>query len=212
MRSTIRIAMAAALAGVALAALALPAGAAGTNLLKNGGFEKPKLSVGQQSFSAPHDFGTCVAGSHNCWHLGIGTVDLVKQSVWDPKAGHQSIDLNSGSEAAEFEQAISITPGSSYKVTFWIAATPGSPDNVALAVFWGNIDEHGNTISAHEHDYGFAPFGHTATHMGWTKETFVETADPAAAEVRLYFASTTNLGSGNEDFGPVVDAVSVKAI
>ena len=48
--------------------------------------------------------------------------------------------------------------------------------------------------------------------MGGTKETFVETADPGDAEARLSFPSTTNLGAGQEDFGPVVDAVSMKAL
>jgi Protein of unknown function (DUF642) len=210
MRAIIRVAAVTAAAAAVLAAITLPASAAGTNLIKNGGFEKPKLGVPQQSFSALHDFGKCVSGSHNCWHLGIGTVDLVSKSVWDPKAGKQSIDLNSGAEAAEFAQAIFAAPGSTYKVTFWLAATPGAPDNVALAVFWGNIDEHGNLISTHEHDYNFFPIGHTATSMGWTKETFVETADPASSEVRLYFQSTTNLGPTNDDYGPVIDAVSVK--
>ena len=188
------------LAGLA-AAWTLPAAAA-TSFIKNGGFEKPKLAVAQQSFSAPHDFGKCSTGAHNCWHLGTGTVDLVTSSVWDPKAGNQSIDLNSGSLHAEFAQSMFIVPGDSYRVTFWLAATPGAPDNVALAVFWGNIDGHGDTISQHEHDYGFAPFGHTATSMGWTKYTFVETADPADAEARLYFLSTTNLGAGQRGLRP----------
>ncbi len=195
-----------------VAAWTLPGNAAANpNLIINGSFEKPKLQTGQQSFGPGHAMGKCDHGtSHHCWLQTAGVVDLVTSSVWQPKKGSQSVDLNSGSEAAEFAQAVNITPGSTYRVTFWLAATPGSPDNVALAVFWGNIDQHGNTISTHEHDFGFAPFGHTASHMGWTKESFVETADPNDAEVRLYFLSTTNLGEGNEDFGPVVDAVSIK--
>jgi len=203
-------------AAALLVAVALPAGAAGTKLVADGGFEKPKLKVPQTSIvGGPNVFfgGTCIPGTaHGCWGVGAGTIDIVTKSVWNPKAGKQSIDLNSGAEAASIAQSLFTTPGQQYRVTFWLAATPGAPDNVNLAAFWGNIDGHGDTISTDRFDYDFAPFGHTSTSMGWTKETFTDTADPSSAEVRIYFQSTTDLGPGNDDFGPVIDAVSVKPI
>ena len=220
MRAIVRMVAISAAAVSLLAAVALPAGAAGTNLVKDGGFERPKVVGSQSIVGGPNVFfgGKCVPGTaHHCWGLGVGTVDIVAKSVWDPKAGKQSIDLNSGSESASMAQALYTSAGTTYRIKFWLAATPGAPDNVNLAVFWGEIDQHGETISTDEKDFNFFPIGHTATSMGWTKETFLETTptlsqQPDFAESRLYFKSTTNLGPTNEDFGPVIDAVSVKQI
>ena len=216
MRAIVRVAAIAAAAAALLGAATLPAGAAGAKLVADGGFEKPKLKVPQESLVGGPDVffgGKCIPGTaHGCWGLGAGTIDIVSSSVWQPKAGNQSIDLNSGSEAASVAQALFTTAGQKYRVTFWLAATPGAPDNVNLAAFWGNIDAHGQTISTDQFNFDFAPFGHTSTSMGWTKETFVDTAVPTSAEVRIYFQSTTDLGAGEDDFGPVIDAVSVKPI
>jgi len=220
MRAIVRMVAISAAAVSLLAAVALPAGAAGTNLVKDGGFERPKVVGSQSIVGGPNVFfgGKCVPGTaHHCWGLGVGTVDIVAKSVWDPKAGKQSIDLNSGSESASMAQALYTSAGTTYRITFWLAATPGAPDNVNLAVFWGEIDQHGETISTDEKDFNFFPIGHTPTSMGWTKETFLETTptlsqQPGFAESRLYFQSTTNLGPTNDDFGPVIDAVSVKQI
>ena len=217
MRASVRIPAIVAAAAAVLVTVTLPAGAAGTNLVKDGGFEKPKVAGSQSLVGGPNVFfgGKCIPGTaHNCWGLGTGTIDIVSKSVWKPKAGKQSIDLNGGAEAAEVAQSLFTSPGQSYQITFWLAATPGAPDNVNIAVFWADIDGHGNTMSTDEHDFNFFPIGHTSTSMGWTKETFVETSSsaPEFAENRIYFLSTTNLGPGNDDFGPVIDAVSVKQI
>ena len=216
MRAIVRFAAIGVAAAALMAAVSMPAGAAGIKLVADGGFEKPKLKVPQESIvGGPNVFfgGKCIPGTaHGCWGVGFGTIDIVTKSVWKPKAGKQSIDLNSGAESASVAQSLFTTAGQEYRVTFWLAATPGAPDNVNLAAFWGNIDGHGETISTDRFDFDFNPSGHTSTSMGWTKETFVDTADPTSAEVRIYFQSTTDLGAGEDDFGPVIDAVSVKPI
>ena len=220
MRASVRIAAVVAAAAAVMVAVTLPAGAAGTNLVKDGGFERPKVVGSLSIVGGPNVFfgGKCIPGTaHNCWGIGAGTIDIVRNTVWDPRAGKQSADLNSGSKSASIAQSLFTSPGTTYKITFWLAATPGAPDNVNLGVFWGEINQHGETISTDEKDFNFFPIGHTSTNMGWTKETFLETTptlgqQPDFAESRLYFQSKTNLGPTNEDYGPVIDAVSVKPI
>ncbi len=114
--------------------MVFPSGAVGANVAKNGGFEKPAIAVASQAFTPGQSFGTCGSGSAiNCWLIATGTVDLVR-SGWTPKSGKQSVDMNGGALAGEFAQQISVTPGTTYKIQFFMAGNPLAPDNVNVQV------------------------------------------------------------------------------
>src|SRR5262249_23527856 len=133
-----------AVAAVAATALAVPALAAGVNLLKDPGFERPVLSVPVKTLNAGQSIKTCFSGARGCWLVNQGSANLTG-SLWKARAGAQSLELNGGATKGEVEQAFSTTPGTSYQVTFWLSADPAATDNVGVQVAWEDIDVHGDT-------------------------------------------------------------------
>jgi hypothetical protein len=201
-------------ATAALAVAASTAGAA-TKILTNGGFEKPKVRVATQ-IPIDGSLGTCVPGTaRQCWLVrptptaGAGVATIVPQSVLLPRAGKQSLALGDGTSAVTAIQSFDATEGRTYKVTLWVAGDPAFQGIETMTAFWGNIDQHGNTLPG-----GAAvpitidTTGHSPTSMGWTKHTFTVATVPGTIEARLYLQSTTSTGLGT--LGPLVDQVSVK--
>ncbi len=201
----------------ATAALAVAAGTAGaaTKILTNGSFEQPKVKVATQ---VPIDasLGTCVPGTaRQCWLVrptltaGAGFATIVPKTVLLPRAGKQSLALGDGTSAVTAVQSFDATEGRTYKVALWVAGDPAFQGTETLTAFWGNIDQHGNTLPG-----GAAvpitidTTGHSPTSMGWTKVTFSVATVPGTIEARLYLQSTTSTGLGT--LGPLVDQVSVK--
>ena len=201
-------------ATAALAVAASTAGAA-TRILTNGGFEQPKVRVATQ-IPIDGSLGTCVPGTaRQCWLVrptpasNVGVATIVPQSVLLPRAGKQSLALGDGTSAVTAIQSFDATEGRTYKVTLWVAGDPAFQGMETMTAFWGNIDQHGNTLPG-----GAAvpitidTTGHSPTSMGWTKHTFTVATVPGTIEARLYLQSTTSTGLGT--LGPLVDQVSVK--
>jgi hypothetical protein len=201
----------------ATAALATVAGTAGaaTKILTNGGFEQPRVSDPVQ-LPVDGSVGTCVPGTaRQCWLVrptptsGAGHATLVPKTVIAPRAGKQSLALGDDSSAVTAIQSFDATEGRTYKVTLWVAGDPAFQGTESLTAFWGNIDQHGNTLPG-----GAAvpitvdTTGRSAAFPGWTKHTFTVSTVPGTIEARLYLQSTTSTGLGT--LGPLVDQVSVK--
>jgi hypothetical protein len=204
--------------GIAVGAtLAVAAGAAGaaTKVLTNGGFEQPRVASATQ---VPIDasLGSCIPGTaRQCWLIrptpdaGAGHATIVPKSLLVPKAGKQSLALGDGADEITAVQSFDATAGRSYKVTFWVAGDPAFQGVESMTVFWGNIDQHGNTLPGGAAvPVTFDTTGHTPALPGWTKHTFTVSTVPGTVEARLYLQSTTSTGLGT--FGPLVDQVSVK--
>ncbi len=192
---------------VAAAAFAVPALAAGGNVVKDAGFERPALSVPAKTLATGQSIKTCFSGARNCWLVNQGSANLTG-SLWTAKAGVQSLELNGGATKGEVEQAFSTAPGTSYVVTFWLSADPAATDNVGVQVAWEDIDVHGDTTGGQVQDFTYFDPTHTAAHMHWQKHSFVVPATDV--EGRLFFLNTSGLADPST--GPVIDAVSVKAL
>ena len=82
--------------------------------------------IGAGSFEIPGHTGplfvTPAAGSNAItgWTVNSGSIDWVKQSVWNSSQGLYSIDLN-GDNAGKISTVIPTTAGTTYRVTFDIA-------------------------------------------------------------------------------------------
>jgi hypothetical protein len=105
----------------ALCCLGAPAFAA--NLIKDGGFETPKVTVGSyELFTTGETFGkywTVVGVSGD-----VGVVSSTFEDAgftFDAKSGKQWLDLTGNSNTATgVAQTIATTPGSAYTLTFWV--------------------------------------------------------------------------------------------
>lgn len=78
-------------------------------------------------FVTPGTGSTAMTG----WTVNSGDVDWVKQSVWNASQGIYSIDLNGDQKPGKISTVIPTTAGTTYQVTFDIAAFlyPGSLTN-----------------------------------------------------------------------------------
>ena len=104
-----------------------------TNLIKNGGFEKPVVPVGGfQNFATGQSFtGWTVVGATGVVSVVSGTFQS-GGFTFNAKAGAQWIDLTGpGSKMATgVAQSVATTPGTSHQLTFWV----------------GNINDPGGTF------------------------------------------------------------------
>jgi choice-of-anchor C domain-containing protein len=159
-----------------------------TNLAGNGGFEKPKLVSGFQTFSA----GQTIGGT---WHVDSGSADVVTTTTLAAAKGRQSLDLDGGSVGAVSEP-IATTAGHDYKLGFKLAGNPLCGVKVkTLSVRW-NGSEIGH--------FTFDTTGKTPTNMGWVGKKAV--AHATGSTSTLAFVSLDGAGS---TCGPEIDAVKV---
>lgn len=157
-----------------------------TELVKDGGFEKPVLSGGFAEYNAGQTFGK--------WTVTSGSIDLVTASYWTPAQGVQSVDLD-GSNAGAIAQNLSTTAGTSYSLSFAMAGNPVCGSQVVqMQVVWGS------TVVA---TLSFDTTGHSTSSMGWKHHTY--TVQATSATTSLSFVSLTQ-----SLCGPTLDNVSVK--
>jgi hypothetical protein len=188
--------------------------AASPNLAKNAGFEKPKVTTAgnvQVFNTVSAAIGTCSSSGNaiGCWRLGTGEADLTRTPAFKPKSGKQSLELETGSKQASIGQSMpTVSPGVTYKLTFWLSADPAANDNLGVAVSMYNVDEHGDTLpGAATQFFTYFDPTHTASNMKFEKHTMLFTS--SSTELRVGFTASGFLGDPN--IGPVIDAVSVKA-
>ncbi len=167
--------------------LASASACAQPDLITNGGFEIPVISVPNAVIASGN---SAMTG----WTVsGTTGIDIVR-TLWQPAAGAQSISLNWASPCT-IARTISTTPGACYILTYRIAAeSPASEPLIrSLQVRWG-----GNVVAQPT----FNPAGHTNTSMGWRLETVLVTGHGTD---ELRFESTT---IGN--YGPALDDVHLR--
>ena len=202
-------------AGVLLAGVvAGPAGAAGPNLLGDSSFEKPKVTEGSgvHSISGPSVvLGHCTSPGNTikCWRT-TGDVDIVRSSVWQPKAGLQSVQLHTGAGVGSvFQEVYSPTPGSA-RLTFYLSANPAATDNLGVEIRIASYDGGGAEIpgTAVVQDYSYFDPSHTAANMKYVKESLVYPM--ASTDVRFGVQAIGFLG--DPTIGPVIDKFSFKLL
>ncbi|GHF40139.1 hypothetical protein GCM10018790_17160 [Kitasatospora xanthocidica] len=180
-----------ALLAAATTALAVPAHAAGGNRalshFDDGSFESPKAPA--------NSFSTLSAGQViGPWRVTAGNVDLIGAGFWQAAEGDQSVDLN-GNTTGTIAQTFTTVPGTTYSVTYALAANPaGGP-----AVKTGRALIDGQDFQ----DFSFDSTGKTLAAMGYVGRQFSFVAQNSSTT--LTFASTV-AGA----YGPVLDNVQVK--
>jgi hypothetical protein len=171
-------------------------GPAKAGLVVNGGFEAPIVSGTYYDLS---DAGQSFLG----WTVGQGRVAHGTDAN-DPahsiKAyeGHQWLQLAGlGGTNGSIYQDLTTVPGTTYVLSFAATGNPGAGQIMQMEVGWG-----GSTISS----LSFDPTGFTFANPGWKVFTFDVTANTATTHLEF-----TNVTSGANAGGPVIDAVSVTA-
>lgn len=179
-------------AWVLAAGVAAVAGASGAqNLVTNGGFEVPVISVSNTTVAAGS---SALTG----WTIsGTSGIDLVR-GLWQPAEGAQSISLNWTSPST-IAQLIGTQAGAKYALTFAMAAENPATVNLVrtMDVVWAGGLVAGTV---------FSPTGHTNAAMGWETHEFIVTGSGSDL---LQFRSTT---TGNPAYGPALDAVSLRVV
>jgi choice-of-anchor C domain-containing protein len=157
-----------------------------TDIVKDGGFEKPALSGGFTEYNAGQTFGK--------WAVTAGSIDLVTASYWLPAQGTQSVDLD-GSNAGTISQSLFTTAGTNYSLSFALAGNPVCGSQVVqMQIVWGSVVVA--TLS-------FDTTNHSTSSMGWKHYTY--TVQATSATTTLSFVSLTQ-----SLCGPTLDAVAVK--
>lgn len=164
-------------------------GNAQTNLIVNGGFETPTVSLsGWLSYQEPSGF--------KGWSVESGGVDLVGTNFFASASGLQSLDLNAGDAGKVYQDVITV-PGEKYRLRFAFAANPdmivcGGPAVRSMEVRWNSI-----LLATPAQDVR----GHSPTDLGWREFSFIVTG---GGTDRLSFKSLTPGCAG-----PAVDDVSL---
>ena len=172
---------------IGVSALALPA-SAGSNLVKDGSFEKPQVPSGQgfQTYFAPSMIGP--------WHVSAGSVDV--ETRWQHASGFQSVDMSGEFQAGTIYQDIATVPGTTYRVRFHLACNPTvPPERKTLIVKFGGVSK----------TYHFAVRDHDFSNMGWVLRRFDVVATKTST--RLEFRTIDDSA-----YGPAIDAVSVTVV
>jgi choice-of-anchor C domain-containing protein len=178
------------------ASLFVGATAAHANIIVNPSFEQPVVadSPGFQFYFAGSP---AIPG----WTIVGNSVDVLKDTRWQPHEGHQSVDLT-GVTAGGLYQDLPTTPGTTYHLSFWLAGNPefagagGGPFVKAMRLSWG-----GSPVG----NLSFDVTGKTNFNLGWTNYQY----DLAATgpTTRLQFESLTAGFSG-----PMIDDLSLVAL
>jgi hypothetical protein len=201
--------------GVALAVTAAaPAGAAGSNLIGDSSFERPKVTEasGVHSITGPQVvLGQCTSPGNTigCWRTA-GDLDIVRDSVWQAKAGSQSVQLHTGAGAGSlFQEVYSPTPGKA-RLSFFLSANPAAKDNLGVELSIASFNGSGNEIPGTRvvADYSYYDGTHTAANMKYAKQSLVYSM--ASEDVRFGLQAIGFLG--DPAVGPVIDKVSFKLI
>lgn len=185
------------LAAAAAVAVALASGpaayanpsACGPNLVTNGSFEKG---------TTPGEYLTIKTGAPDLdgWTVVHGTVDIVG-TLWPASDGDRSIDMD-GTSFGTISQDIATKPGDSYALTFDLSGNAYGPPTVkTLQVSAGDENVR----------YAFDVSKRPGRSMGWQTKSW--TFKATAKTTTLRFES---LDTENGYFGPVIDAVSVRAV
>ena len=169
--------------GVLVGVMVLPSPAsAGTSLVRDGAFERPRIQGDWVTFSAGMRMGP--------WTVSAGSVDLIR-TYWVSFNGHQSIDL-SGYEAGTIYQDVATVPGTTYRVRFALAGGGEPPVVHRVTVSFGSASQ----------SFSFDNTGHSYQDMGWTVVHFDAVATDTTT--RLEFKSLDDSNAG-----PAIDAVRV---
>jgi choice-of-anchor C domain-containing protein len=166
--------------------LLLFAGSARANLLVNGSFELPVLSVPNTTYPSG-------SGALTGWSIsGTSGIDHVG-TLWQAADGSQSISLNWTSPST-IAQTVTTVNGQSYRISFSLAAdNPAENATVrTVDVFWG-VQLLGSL--------SFDPAGKTSSSMGWVGYSF--DVQGTGSDI-LKFVSTTPSA-----WGPALDNVEV---
>ncbi len=154
----------------------------------NGSFEAgPVIPLANPIFAvAPGN--TALTG----WTVTGGAVNIVTDNYWAPYAGQRSVVLSSTGPGA-IEQAFASSPGSVYRLTFWLTGEPfSSPTLKHVRVTAGSATQ--------DFTYDITPAWHWDMH--WLQQSLDFTAN--STSTTLKFAS---LDAGA--WGPALDSVKV---
>ena len=157
----------------------------GPNLIVNPGFEQPVITdpVGFQFFYSGNPI---ITG----WTITGSSVDVLKNTRWQPHEGLQSLDLT-GVTAGGIYQDVNTVAGKTYHLSFWVAGNPefagsgGGPFVKMAQLGWA-----GSPVTT----LSFDVTGKTNFNLGWTQYEFDLTATGPTS--RLQFSSLTSGFSG----------------
>ena len=162
----------------------------GIQLLRNGGFETPRVPRWSKAV-------TLFAGSNALvpWQISSGSVNV--ETFWPTSQGTHNLDLN-GTSPSAILQSFATTPGKTYQLSFEYANNPDKPNQTDYATV--TVTGSGTLLSR-----WISHTGSTPRHMKYNR--FLGTFVADSATTTLEFVSTT-LGA----YGIVLDAVAVKAV
>jgi choice-of-anchor C domain-containing protein len=165
------------------------------NLVVNGDFESTAITGGM-SFENP---GSTVITN---WVVGgPSNVDLIRDA-WTAQSGYQSIDLN-GWGASSIGQSVSLTAGTTYNISFWIAGNTETRFYSTSAVKSMNVYIGTDLLAG---NVTFDTTGKSASNMGWEQRDFTFLAS-TTQNYFLNFVSTMD-----SPMGIALDNVSITAV
>lgn len=179
------------LTAVAVAALALSAGAASAATIVNGSFEQSSIAnIG--AFTTLPSGSTAITG----WTVGGDSVDYIG-TYWAPSEGSRSIDMSGNGAGTLASQTFATVIGQAYEISFDMAGNPaGAPSTKSLDV---------NATGGATNTYTFDTTGHDLANMGWETKTYRFVA--TSANTTLTFLSNDNTA-----YGPALDNVSIASV
>jgi choice-of-anchor C domain-containing protein len=193
LRTWWRVGMALCVGVGALGASATPA-LAGTNLIKNGSFERPILDSPDRVFASGKHLGAWTVG--DVPFLGVdGSIDLVRSDYWQAQDGSQSVDLD-GLEPGTISQTIATTPGVGYRVGFWLTQNPDCGPAVKDLLIELNGSGFASVVIRKQG---------THDNMNWMHRVRVFEADSSSTTISF----VSDDGSGST-CGVALDKISVK--
>jgi hypothetical protein len=183
---------------VALATCTTIAAHAGTNIVKDHSFGDPFVPRGG---SIVYNAGDVIDGD---WNVNSGTVTQVDGKSWATEdGGHQSLELSSINpvtgtpSAGSVSQALSLTGGKTYDVSFWVAENPYAASGTTSS---GTASLAGKSVSF------TATSNATPTSPGWKEISFVYSA-LTNISTSIAFAGTITSG-----YGIVIDNVNIHPV
>lgn len=162
------------------------------NLITNSGFEN-----GLTGWSATNP------GSGTAYFLPAITTT-------DPHAGSNAVEYVSPAATTGFEQNISVTPGTTYTISFWYKATGDNTD----ARIWANYFDSANTIIYQNSNTSSDPLrgpnnGYLPTSAVWSQYTTTVTSPSSVASLRLQVRAYSGSNVSFDDFSVTTGNLSV---
>ena len=178
-------------------------------------FQNGSFEIGASSTCGAGD--NLLAGSTAIpgWRVSVGSIDWASSCNWASQDGTHSLDLIGGGASAVssggVQQTFGTIPGTSYQVSFYLAANPSTLFGPVVKPLTVTVADGTTSNTITTQSYTFDRSGHdgsSAANMGWAQRTFTFVATGSTSTINF----VSDISPATSFAGAALDNVSIAPV